>query len=715
MRLSAGLFNSPIDLVLTSLLSELSKRPQSEQSAAMELLLRPASDERDKDVARKRDQRSEAARIVIPDVVDMQRRERCLADPQLFLKTYLAADFGQPFGRVHNRLIESIHDRAKYGGKKAMAAPRSRGKSTIIKGMNVYLVLAELVRFIVPICATTTLASRIYKDFRNKIGTNDLLYADFPEVCHPVRALDGAPQRAAKQHVDGQLTKIVWTSSDYLSLPHVPGSPYGGVKMAFYGFDAAFRGLNIDGDRPDYLNIDDPETRESAKSLSQIEDRIEILEKDIEGLEGQDSPMAISLITTCQNRYCMSYRFTDRKIKPAWDGERYGWVESWPDETEMWEEYVSRRHAAQESGDRHGMDAVRFYLENREKMDKGVVMLADNYKEITLEDGTELVHSAIQEAFNKIADTSIAAFRTEYQNDPEPEEEIQTIGLTPARVQSRISKYRQRQVASDAGIRVIGIDIGKYHSHWTDTAWREGAAGDVVDYGIMETHGLSTISDANAIEVALLASLDVWADEVVASINPALCLIDSGTFTEAVYEFCRRRGRPFYPAKGWDAGRFRMPKRSDDKVPFLEAYASRQIEQATWLYNVNTEWWKKWLQQRFMTEPYDAIGNRNAGSLCVFDPMGDTKRHLSFAHHICAEEEQLVPVHGKEMKRVWFVKNRNNHWLDSTALACAAAGVLGVRTIRHETAAVQPKQTKFEPNKPPPFSRDGRPFLVTQR
>ncbi|MEM1224600.1 MAG: terminase gpA endonuclease subunit [Planctomycetota bacterium] len=606
-------------------------------------------------------------------------------------------------------------ERAKTGGKKAVAAPRKRGKSTVIKGMNIYLVLAEMVRFLVPICATGGHAGRMYKDFRNKFATNDLLLEDFPEVCYPVRELDGAPQRAAKQHVDGILTKIVWTAGDYLRLPDVPGSPYGGVKMAYYGMDAAFRGLNIDGDRPDYLIIDDPETRESAKSISQIEDRIEIIEKDIEGLEGQDSPMAITMVTTIQNRYCLSFQFTDPEIKPAWDGERYGWIAKWPDNMDLWDEYIARRQKAQKGRDRHAIEAVEFYLSNRDAMHAGSEMLAENFLPVTLENGTELVHSALQEAFNKISDTSMAAFRTEYQNDPEPEEEIQKTGLTPGVVQSRVSHLRQREVESDTEVRVVGIDLGKYQSHWVDTAWRPGAIGDTPDYGVMETHGLSTTSDSKAIEIAILASLETWADEVVATIQPELCLIDSGTFTQAAYEFCRRRGRPFYPSKGWDWARFRMPKRSDSRIPFQESYASRQVEERVWLYNVNTEWWKKWLQERFLVEPW-ILGtqNRNAGSLCLFNAGNDAKRHLSFSHHICSEEERFVPVDGKSLRREWYVKNRNNHWLDAMALACAGAGVLGVRTIAplddEEPEAPSRRQVTESP-----FSRHGRPYLVTQR
>lgn len=679
----------------------------------LEAIEKGAFGERDKDIERKRKQRSETARITIPSVVDIARRERCLHDPPLFLKTYFPQDYRQPFGRLHHSMIENIYDRAQYGGKKAVAAPRGRGKSQIVKGMLAFLVLAELVRFPIPICATTALSGRIYKDFRNKLATNPLLLEDFPEVCFPIRALEGAPQRASKQHVAGQLTNIVWSANDYLRLPDVPGSPYGGVKMAFYGLDAAFRGINIDGDRPDFILIDDPETRESAKSIGQIEDRIEILEKDVAGLEGQDEALAMVMLTTVQNRYCLSFQFTDRDNKTAWDGERFAWVEKWPKHMDLWDDYVAKRQSAQAAGDRHGMDAVRFYLNHREAMDEGVEMLADNYKPVTLEDGTETVFSGIQEAFNKIADTSMAAFRTEYQNDPEPEEEIQTLGLTPGRVQSRVSLLQQRECDSDARWRTIGIDIGKYHSHWTDSAWSVGAIGDVVDYGVLETHGLSAGSDAKAVEVAQLAALEVWADEIVAAVNPQLVLIDSGTFTETIYEFCRRRGRPFYPAKGWDSGRFRMPKQSQMTIPFLEAYANRLQSSGVWLYNVNTEWWKDWLQQRFLTDPFGPNQERNAGSLTLFNPNGDTKRHLSFAHHITSEEHQLQPVYGKQMKRVWFVKNRNNHWLDSTALACAAAGCLGMRVIESRPESAAPvRQAQPQPN---PFSRDGRPYLASQR
>lgn len=685
--------------------------------------------ERDKDATRKREQRSLSAEITIGECVNPKRREACLQDPERFLRTYMGEKkFKQAFGRVHRVLIQEIEDRARHGGKKAVAAPRSRGKSTIVKGMNIFVTAAELRRFIVPICATTKLAGRLYMDYRKEWATNPLLKEDFPEICDPIIALEGAPQRAGRQHIKGHLTHIVWTATDYLRLPDVPGdaneylkslgrewSPYGGVKMTFCGLDAAFRGMNIDDDRPDYLIIDDPETRESAKSIDQINDRIEIIKKDIEGLEGQETTIAMSMLTTLQNNYCLSAQFTDKEKEPAWDGERHGWVEKWPDRMDMWEEYIARRNAAQTKKDRHGLDAVDFYLANREAMDCGAVMLADNFKAIRLKDGRETVFSALQEAFNKIADTSMAAFRTEYQNDPEPEQEIEKNGLTAAKVQSRVSTLPQREVPSTTEARTVGIDIGNRNSHWVDLAWEGNAIGSIVDYGIMETY-LASNPDDKAVELAILASLETWAEEVVDKINPVLCLIDSGSgrgHTQAVYEFCRRRGAPFFPSKGWASSRFRMPQTQEGKQPFVEAWAHHLADERIWLYNVNTEWWKRWLQQRFLTTPYDEGGNRVDGSLVLFDTNGDKRRHLSFAHHIVAEEEQLQPVYGKESKRVWFVKNNNNHWLDATALGCAAAGCIGVNLIE--------KQIEQRPVMPQRVHREmftnqyGQPFLATQR
>lgn len=669
---------------------------------------------RDIDATRKRKQRSESARIEIPDCVDPKRRERALADPVRFLLTYFPDRYTIKFGPHHLRMIEDITNRARHGGRQAIAAPRGCGKSELVKGLLVYLVLAELVRFPLPVAATTSLARRLFRDFRSKLSNNPLLLEDFPEVCYPIKALDGAPQRASRQHIDGELTRIIWTSSDYIRLPDVPGSPYGGVKMAYFGLDAAFRGVNIDGDRPDFILIDDPETKESAKSEMQIADREETIDKDIAGLAGQDSKLAIAILTTVQNAICLSFRLTDRTIKPAMNGVRYGMVIKWPERMDLWEEYISTRHANQTAGDEHGREAVAFYLANRGAMDAGVEMLSDHFVEIEV-DGEHMVHSAIQQAFNKIAETSLAAYKSEYQNDPDPEEQPDTIGLTAAKVASRVSGFLQCEMPPDTEFTTIGLDIGKYYSHWVKTAWHGNAIGHVVNYGVMETPGMMTATDSQSVMQALIPALLQWRIDMIAEGDVDFCLIDSGDYTDAVYEFVRQSGgTPFAAAKGWDQGRFRMGTAAADRRQFIEAYAHRLPSEKLWLYNINTEHWKQWTHERFATATFDENEMFNDGSLSIFSAPGDRKRHLSYSHHIVAEERRDVFVPDKGMIRRWVVLSKNNHYLDATALACAAAGCLGVRVVPRVALPTAPPRPAPQ-TRSPIVNPYGQPFLATER
>jgi Phage terminase large subunit (GpA) len=614
-----------------------------------------------------------------------------LNDPQLLLKAYFAGDFTRPFGKLHNALIDAIWQTAMYGGKIAVAAPRGRGKTTVVKKTLVAVVLAGFIRFPVPIGPTTDHARELYEDFRRSFMFNDLLLEDFPEICAPVRALEGAPQRASKQHIDGQLTRIRWTA-DGLRLADVPAKyrgpiDYGGVRLEYRGLDAAIRGINRDGDRPDFVPIDEPETRESSKSDSQIADRENALEKDIAGLAGEDKELAQVMITTIQNRKCISFQYTDPEQKPSWMGKRFGWVEKWPEEWTkedgLWHEYIALRGQDQRTGDRYGRSATEFYLANREALEKGGELLADNYKAIVLSDGWVTVHSAWQVVFNTIADTSYDAFCTEYQNDPPEVEQIQTIDLSHSHVASCHSGLNQKQIPDWAKLVLRGIDMGKVNCHYVDIAFAMDGTGAVVDYGRFTTHGLASNSTDEAIELAMLNALQAFAIEHD-SYPIDLAFVDSGYKPEAVYEACRRIGNKYKPLKGLD-GSYRMPKASDTVQCWFECHASQiydQYRRPLWLFHPNTEHWKNWLQERWMQDPFVG-GQLTRGSMTVFDPPGgDIKFHQTFARSMVSERLEHIPIPGGGYKSIWNVIDRgNNHYLDAAGYACAAAACLGVRLV----------------------------------
>lgn len=626
-------------------------------------------------MARKRDKRSHAAEVFIPLVADVDRRMRCLADPELFLRTYNPTGeegFTTPFAEHHKAMIRAIHERAKSGGDKAVAAPRGDGKSSVAVWMMIYIILAGLIRSAVIIAATRKHAQKLFKRFKKAFLFNDLLAADFPEISACVRDLDGAPQRASKQHVRGEKTQIVWTQDDVV-FPHVPESPYGGVRVAYFGLDSAIR-----GGRFEFALIDDPETKDVALSDEQNHKVEAAIDSDVAGLAFPDSTISRVILTTVQNRRCYSYRVTDPKIKPTFAGERYGVLKSWPSNKELWNEYISRRQQGQASGDKDGRDAMQFYLDNFDAMNEGAEV--SNPHRFSAKSETEL--DALQAFFNRVSDWGLPRALAELQNDPEEEETPETLNLTAGKVASRLSGLRQNELPKMDGLRITaGLDVGKYYSHWVKIAWFGNATGVVIDYGVMETPGMQSATDQRAVEVALLTSLLNWRNDIIATNAPEFCLVDSGDYSAAVYEFVRRvLGTPFAASKGWDAGRFHMGTESPARRLFDNCWAGHQPNERLWLYNVNTEHWKAWVHERFATPTMNEANQFNDGSLSLF-VSDDKKKHLSFSHHIVSEMREEMFIEGKGLVRKWREISKNNHYLDATALACTAAGCLGIRLI----------------------------------
>lgn len=653
--------------------------------------------EHERDVERKRILRNKATEVVIPPIEDIDRRLACLADPERFLRTYGKTVFYNPFNTHHRAMIRAIWERAKTGGDKAIAAPRGDGKTQIALWMLIAILLDCRVRFPVIVAATRKSAQKIFKQIQRTFASNELLIADFPEICRPVLELDGAPQRAAKQHVGGIKTRIIWTQ-DEIGFPYVPGSPYGGRYLTYFGLDSAIRGVHFNGVRPDFALIDDPETHEVANSETQHFQIEEMIDGDIALLSGPDKQMSRVILTTIQNRRCYSFRATDRKLKPAFEGDRFGMLETWPERFDLWQEYISIRQRAQADGDKDGIAATRFYISNQDAMREGAV-ISNPYRFANRQNknGIPIEVDALQAFFNKVADLGMTRVNAELQNDPDLEEAAETIGLTAGKVASRISGLAQNELPKSDGQVFVGIDIGKYYSHWVKIFSYGNAIANIIDYGVMENPGMSSDITPQAVQVALLNSLLNWRSDIISTHPPTFCLVDSGDYTDAVYEFVRQAGgTPFAASKGYAASKFFIGQENATRRIFDQCWAGLLVQERLWLYHVNTEHWKQQVHERFAVQTFNSQNQINDGSLSLF-ASEDTKKHLSFSHHIVAEERRDTFIDGKGMVRKWVQTNKNNHWLDATALALAAAGVYGHRLIRVAPVVV-PEQSKPRPS-----------------
>lgn len=704
-------------LPTSALRSMLSDMPLSKARAMMEALKGETLTDRDKDIIQKRETRSRAAEITIPAVADPARRAACLSDPERFLRTYGEAVFYNPFVNHQRAMIEAIYERAKTGGDKAVAAPRGDGKTQIATWMVAYIILAELRRFPVVLASNGRAAKKIFQQIQRTFVDNPLLVADFPEVCVPAVELDGAPQRAGKQHVGGERTRITWTSTE-IGFPFVPGSPYGGCYVTSFGLDCAIRGVHVNGVRPDFALIDDPETNEVATSDEQHYRIEELIDGDVALLAGPDRKIARVILTTIQNRRCYSFRVTDRKLKPSWEGERYRALVKWPERADLWDEYIARRQQAQAGGDKDGRDATEFYRQNLKAMQAGAeIGNPCRFVRDFNADGEPIEVDALQAFYNKVADLGMARVLAELQNDPEEDRVAVETEIAPGIVQRATSRLARHATPPDKRCRYfVGCDVGKYASHWVKIAMWGNAVGHVIDYGVADgVGGINDTSDKLAVERGVLRMLLEWRDDIMADNPPELAMVDSGAFTDGVYEFVRQvGGSPFIAAKGHATHTMRWNTESKpNAIAYDHCRADLQPSGVgLWLYNFDAVYWKRQVHQRFILGPYGADGDWNDGGLSVWASESKME-HKTYSHHVCAEVWEERFIEGKGVVGKWIVKQRKNHWLDATAMALCAAAVAGFRVLPRPEVAVPSLRPQSSGRRL--TTSDGRPFLVTER
>jgi len=663
-------------------------------------------------------------KISIPK--DPVRRMVALEDGELFLTTYFPDVFFEPFTADRRDMHESIVRAARYGGDQAIAGTRGEGKTKLAIYTALYLVLCGLSRFPIVIGKNQRKSEAELRTVREKLQQSPLLLEDFPELCEPLKAIGGWSSRARMQTVAGEYTNAE-LAADHIIFPTVgrhqlpddwpediePVSH--GQILASIGIDGGIRGTNYRDVRPDIAIIDDIEDRQAAESDALIEKNEEIIEQDIGGLASSAERVARVFLCTIQNRKCVAFKFTDPKQKPSWKGKRYRKLITPPDRMDLVEEYL-RLRIERSAGDPDAREAFRFWRDNMPEIERGsVISNPSSHSKKLHEDGEPLELSAVQSYYNKVADLGKKAVATEIDNDPPEEVGPQGSGLTWQIVASRLSGLDRYQLPANASCITAGIDLGKYLCHWVVVAWWKGAGGCVIDYGRAEVAGTDKAMDNESSEPQIYKTLLNWRDELLAKqyVDAAgshrrvdAVFIDSGTFTDAAYEFVRQvGGSPFYVSKG--IGNYRDKTTETDRIkPGNHFHAAYQEAQHLWLYELDTDYWKQFVHERFLTPTFDEQNMLRRGALSLFT-MPNDRKHTSFAQHIAAEELVTEFKEGKGTKTYWNVVNENNHWLDATYLSAAAAGARGVYLLSPTAEnpngpAVTPRQkVSNEQAKPP--------------
>ena len=643
-----------------------------------------------KDRERKNAKNAAGRELILPECKDPDRRALCELDIFDWLTTYFPKAFYRPFTEQQKEIVRVILSCATDRTTQAIAAPRGSGKSVIARRVILFMILTGQLRFAVIVAATGRDARNMLKAIKADLHTNRVLLQDYPEVCVPIKEVARSPRKCALQTVAGEFTEINW-QPEQIKLPTVDGSKSSGAKIYARSLDGSIRGLNEDDERPDFILVDDPETRESAKSTLQIESRELTINQDISGLAVQGDPLGILMLTTVQTDICLSLKYTDPQQYPAWNGKRWKSLESWPTDKALWEEYMLIRKQNQQDGDKWGTKATEFYRERQEQMDAGAA-LANPY---AVPPGCL---SALQGLWNFICDKGIDAFLTEYQNDPPKSDETIGDALTDLRIISKQWTGDQYIMPDATQIVTATIDLGKYACHWEVNAWLANDAGFTIDYGVLEVKGTEVNGDKTQTETAIYRALSEFYDLMRTEryftdrgewrqVN--LVMVDSGEFTDAVYRFCATTSGMFVASKGYGDTYSHRP--TPEKILGNHYYLAPVVydnHKRINLVHLDSNHWKQVAHDDWLTPTLNEDASFRAGSMCLYHTP-EKSRHHTIAKHKTAEEYRETFIPGKGMKRAWFKVRANNHWGDTGYMGFAAREIVKAKqTAARRRAAI---------------------------
>jgi len=658
-------------------------------------------DEKTADRQRHAKKRARARDIVIDfSRQDMKRRTKGEKDPAFFLKIYFPHIFYLPFSPNQKHNITELDRIMRHGGMKAIAAPRASGKTSITKCMVIRGLVYNLIKWIPWIEANLEMAMDTLEDLASFFADprgDDLFGADFPEYCTPIRLLEGEAQRARRQTYKGKSTKIRWGIKRII-LPTIAadstpnGTPATGGIIQAFGAEKAIRGLVRQEKRPDFVGINDIETEETARSLTQTHNILKNITKAIQGLAAPGKRISIGILCTIIRKGCVADQLTDLKKYPQWSGERQMMVEKMPTNLEMWERYIYLRQKEQRQLGEDRKDrgiyriADNYYRRNRRAMDAGCVV--NNRHRYNKENGADrkpVEISAIHGVLNIIADHTWEYFFCECQNQP-TEEIAGAAQIDKTIIEAKVNGFDRGVIPPGCEKIILCADPHDTRLFWGVVAWKPGLTGYVIDYGAERVLSpmAGTVSQKEKkeqVEIAITEAISRFRNQIEARggwpsadtgemTNLNIALVDAGYLPEAIYAGCRRSAggiwRPSMGASG-RTGRYRTPKPSETiKGVGAGHHKSWQPKSRIWLTVIDPDKYKKRCQDGFLAPAIDS-----PGSISLFGD--DPGQHRAFAEHIAAEAWNET-----KSKYESVPGSRQNHWLDIIAGCCAGAEIAGL-------------------------------------
>ncbi len=532
-------------------------------------------------------------------------------------------------------------------------------------------------------------------------------------MAFPVARLEGIALRAKGQTCNGNPTLMSWTTGDVV-LPTMPppsnwpkhwplrgdgmaptsGSIIGCSGLTGEGIRGSLKTLSTGQMvRPSLVLLDDPQTPESSRSVTQNITREQLVSADVLGMAGPGKAISAIMPCTVISPGDFIDRILDRTNYPLWRGERSGMLISMPDDMNAWDKYfeVYRRCAGKEPPD--FTESNNYYLAHQAELEKGASASWQDRKlpgEI----------SAIQHAMHLYC-RDRRAFWSEYQNKPlalrlDP----RITELDGTEIANRLNRLPRLAVAPEITRLTAFIDCGKKVLSYVVVGWDDHFGGVVCDYGSYPEQNrtyyaaddarpsLADVFPGHDESASVYAGLQALTAQLLTreyprdgggSLKVERCGVDAGWLTDAVYQFCRQSpySALLQPTKGYGIGAGAAPMATWAPKP-----GERRGEH--WLIRPTTEsgrgrlalfdsnFWKSFVAQRLQTP----LGGLGALTLWGTDP----KLHQLFADHLTSEYRIQTEGRGRRVDE-WKIKpeRRDNHLFDGLVGCAVVASTLGLK------------------------------------
>jgi hypothetical protein len=606
-----------------------------------------------------------------------QRRKDLEKDPEAWLQYYGGKFmFPYPFGKAHKEIIHGTIEACRTGTGFSGAAPRGEGKTTVFRGVTVYLEAKRLVRFPVLVGWKHGDAKEAMKTWLRMFTESPNFVRDYWYICKPF--LHSTHATALRNLCwEGELRPtgaMVDSTAKTIILPDGIGA------IACRSAQGDAKGLNAvmpDGTvlRPDFVLFDDAQDPRKSGSPEMVRKTIDNLENVFLGMAGPQKRLTAAAACTVEADGDVSEHWLTRQ---GWKSVRVSRIEVWPcggkggdwpdDKAEIkhaWDDWNEHRLE-------HGEDAARkYYIEHKgELAGKCVVSWPERYDRDRGD--PDAIYAALWDYYNLGA----SVFSRGQQNQP-IKEGVTIYNLSVKTITDRTDHARNAGDVPDWALRVLAIsDINpSYAITSVILAFGPDQRSAVLWYGTHPIGCPKELTDAEK-KTEVMNQLAAHGRNIAnLPCRPHGWMIDGGGTPEStVIDFAansvRICGIPAITAFGRGGKAYRHPLRKETGISVHEqAYTKRVSGGRQWVI-WNADYWREQSQRAW-------TGTLGAPGSCDL-PKGS---HRDFAEQIVSEQLiAKVELNGRWVYDWKHTPNQPHDYGDCMAMGYCFAAVNGIGT-----------------------------------